>query len=640
MLERTGTGVIFRQSGSPKCKGDSFSSTRLMAHRDQGIMNEVETLTSFLELPSRFLFFTGKGGVGKTAVACATAIRLADAGKRILLVSTDPASNLDEMFEVPLSHRPKPVPGLERLSALNIDPEKAADTYRERVIAPYRAIWTESQIDALREQLAGVCTMEIAAFDEFAEILAGDERRVPFDHVLFDTAPTGHTLRLLSLPRAWTTFLQSSTQGASCLGPHSGLKMEEARFAAALTALGDAGRTTIVLVTRPDRAALREVDRTSSELDALGLKNQQLVVNAIFTAIDRNDPVAVALEQRGQTALLEMSPRLQSLLTMQIPLRAFNMVGLPALRALLDDRAATSLARPVPSLVMPSLPPLSSFIDDIASPGRGLVMVMGKGGVGKTTIAASIAVELASRGYQVHLSTTDPAAHVAATLDGRVDNLSISRIDPVAETNAYVNRVMANRGATLDEAGRALLAEDLRSPCYEELAVYIAFSRLVLQARSHFVILDTAPTGHTLLLLNSTGAYHRQMVTVEADDTHVSASVVTPLMKLRDPSHTKILLVTLAETTPVSEAARLQADLRRARIEPFGWIINGSLAVADTTDPCLKQRVAAELEQIESVRIHYARKVAIVPWMTEEPVGPVRLLALARGVFKRGASPG
>lgn len=598
-------------------------------------MKEVEALTSFLEKPSRFLFFTGKGGVGKTALACATAIRLADAGKRILLVSTDPASNLDEMFGVPLSHRPKPIPGLERLSALNIDPEKVADNYRERVIAPYRAIWNESQIGELREQLAGACTMEIAAFDEFAGILAGDEHTVPFDHVLFDTAPTGHTLRLLSLPRAWTTFLQSTTQGASCLGPHSGLKMEEARFAAALTALGDAERTIIVLVTRPDRAALREVDRTSSELDALGLKNQQLVVNTIFTATDRTDPVAVALEQRGRTALLEVSPRLQSLLTMQIPLRAFNMVGLPALRALLDDRAAASLTRAVPSLGMPSLPPLSSFIDDIAAPGRGLVMVMGKGGVGKTTIAASIAAELASRGYQVHLSTTDPAAHVAATLDGRVDNLSISRIDPAAETEAYVNRVMAKRGASLDEAGRALLAEDLRSPCYEELAVFMAFSRLVLQARSQFVILDTAPTGHTLLLLDSTGAYHRQMVTVEAGGTHVSGGVVTPLMKLRDPKHTKILLVTLAETTPVSEAARLQADLRRAQIEPFGWIINSSLAAAGTTDPCLKQRVAAELEQIELVRTHYARKLAIVPWMTEEPFGPARLLALARG---RGSS--
>ena len=497
------------------------------------------------------------------------------------------------------------------------------------MIAPYRDIWTEAQIAELREQLAGACTVEIAAFDEFAELLAGDEQSVPFDHVLFDTAPTGHTLRLLSLPRAWTGFLQSTTQGASCLGPHSGLKMQETRFLAALEALGNAERTTIVLVTRPDRAALREADRTSGELEALGIKNQQLVINAVFEATDRADPVALALEQRGRAALREMPSRLRGLPTRQIPLRAFNMVGLPALRALLDDRAAASLARAASPLTVPPLPPLSSLIDEIAAPGRGLVMVMGKGGVGKTTIAASIAAELASRGHHVHLSTTDPAAHVAATLAGQLENLKISRIDPVAETKAYVDRVMARRGANLDEAGRALLAEDLRSPCYEEVAVFAAFSRIVSEARSSFVVLDTAPTGHTLLLLDATGSYHRQMVSTEADPK-ASGRIVTPLMRLRDPQYTKILLVTLAETTPVSEAARLQADLRRAQIEPFAWVINSSLAAAGSTDPCLRQRVAAELEQIEAVRTQHAQRIAIVPWMTEEPVGPARLLALAR----------
>ncbi|MDI1449347.1 arsenical pump-driving ATPase [Polyangium sp. 6x1] len=585
-------------------------------------------MTSFLEQPSRFLFFTGKGGVGKTALACATAIRLADAGKRILLVSTDPASNLDEMLGVPLSQRPTPIPGVDRLFALNIDPEKAADDYRKRVVAPYLAIWSETQIAELREQLAGACTVEIAAFDEFAELLAGDEQSVPFDHVLFDTAPTGHTLRLLSLPRAWSGFLQSTPSGASCLGPHSGLKMQEARFVAAVDALADAARTTIVLVTRADHAALREADRTSGELEALGLKNQRLVVNAVFEATNRADSVALALEERGREALRDMSPRLQGLPTTRVPLRAFNMVGLPALRALLDDRASAALARAVPPLATPSLPPLQSLIDEIAAPGRGLVMVMGKGGVGKTTIAASIAAELASRGHDVHLSTTDPAAHVAATLAGELPHLRISRIDPAVETKAYVDRVMATRGAKLDEAGRALLAEDLRSPCYEEVAVFAAFTRTVSQARSSFVVLDTAPTGHTLLLLDATGSYHRQTVVGDVDAQHASR-IVTPLMRLRDPQYTKVLVVTLAETTPVSEAARLQADLRRAGIEPFGWVINSSLAAAGSTDPCLAQRIAAELEQIHVVREQHAQRLAIVPWMTEEPVGPTRLLSLA-----------
>lgn len=587
-------------------------------------------MKNFLEHPSRYLFFTGKGGVGKTALACASAIRLAEMGKRILLVSTDPASNLDEMLGVRLSLQATAVPDVDGLFALNIDPELAATHYRERVIAPHRTIWTESQIAELQEQLAGACTVEIAAFDEFAELLAGSENEVPYDHVLFDTAPTGHTLRLLQLPSAWTSFLQSTTRGASCLGPHSGLKMEEVRFSAAFSALSDPERTIIVLVTRPDRAALREIARSSTELAELGLHNQQLVVNAVFAAADSTDRTAAALEQRGRVALTEMPDRLQSLIQMRIPLRPFNMVGLPALRALLDDTKAAELSRPSVSPVQHTdYPHLSGLIDEIAQSGKGLVMVMGKGGVGKTTIAAAIAVDLASRGAKVHLSTTDPAAHLATTLEGRVENLSVSRIDPVVETQAYVDQVMSSRGARLNKDERALLAEDLRSPCYEEIAVFTAFSRLIMQARSTFVVLDTAPTGHTLLLLDTTGAYHRQVVGNE-DTTNGSVGIVTPLMKLRDPKHTKILLVTLAETTPVSEAARLQADLNRAGVEPYAWVINSSLTASGTRDPCLAQLVTTEITQIDAVRTLHARRFAIVPWMAEEPVGPVRLLSLSR----------
>lgn len=583
-------------------------------------------MTTFLDRPTRYLFFTGKGGVGKTALSCATAIRLAGRGKRVLLVSTDPASNLDEMLGVSLSNHPTGIPGIDGLFALNIDPDVAADDYRKRVITPYEAIWTEAQVAELREQLAGVCTVEVAAFDEFAGLLAGDETSRAYDHVIFDTAPTGHTLRLLSLPRVWAGFLESTTEGASCLGPHSGLKMQEERFVEALAALNDAARTTIVLVTRPDRAALREADRTAGELENLDIRNQQLVINGTFEATDRADAVAMALERRGQEALRDLPPRLGSLPTMRVPLRPFNMVGITALRAMLDDRVDLTLAQAAPPLPRPNLPGLGPLLDEIAAPGRGLVMVMGKGGVGKTTIAAAIAVELASRGLPVHLSTTDPAAHVASTLGEEVENLTVSRIDPVAETKAYVGRMMEVRGANLDEAGRALLAEDLSSPCYEEVAVFSAFTHLIGEARSKLVVLDTAPTGHTLLLLDATGAYHRQVA--RGDRSSRSGRVVTPLMRLRDPSYTKVLLVTLAETTPVSEAATLQGDLRRAEIDPFAWVVNGSLAAAGSEDPCLRQRVAGELEQLKVIRERHAKKMAIVPWATEEPVGAARLRAL------------
>jgi len=590
---------------------------------------------TFLDTATRYLFFTGKGGVGKTALACATALRLAGAGKKVLLVSTDPASNLDQMLGVTLTNHGSEIPGAPGLFALNIDPELAAADYRERVITPYRAVWSAQQVAELEEQLAGSCTNEIAAFDEFAGLLAGDGAD-RWDHVIFDTAPTGHTLRLLSLPRAWTGFLESTPSGVSCLGPHAGLKLQQDRFELALGSLTDGARTTVVLVSRPDRAALREAARTAGELVALGIRNQQLALNAIFEASDRDDPVALALEQRGREALAAMPEGLRSLPTARLPLRPYNMVGLPALRALLGDGPA-----PAPSVVTARpdhLPPLASVLDELAAPGHGLIMVMGKGGVGKTTIAAAIATELASRGLAVHLSTTDPAAHVAEALAGQVPNLVVTRIDPAAETRAYVDHVMATRGATLDDAGRALLAEDLRSPCWEEVAVFGAFSRLIGEARKGFVVLDTAPTGHTLLLLDTTGAYHRQIVSA-FQAQHVGR-IETPLMRLCNPEYTRVLLVTLAEATPVTEAAQLQADLRRAHIEPFAWVINSSLAAAGSTDPLLQQRIAGELTQIALALDHHARRVVIVPWQIAEPVGPERLHALVGASASAAAGQG
>jgi arsenite-transporting ATPase len=534
--------------------------------------------TGFLRSPTRHLFFTGKGGVGKTSAACATALALADAGRSVLLVSTDPASNLDEMLGVALGDHPTPVPGAPGLSAMNIDPEAAAGA-------------DEAERATVREQLSGACTTEIAAFDEFAGLLAGEA--AAFDHIVFDTAPTGHTIRLLSLPKAWTGFLEGNDRGASCLGPHSGLKMQEARFRAALAALGDARRTTILLVTRPERGALAEAARTAAELQALGLGNQRLLVNGVFRASDAADRIAASLERQGREALAAMPPALAALPRDEIPLRPWDMVGLPTLRALLGTAEAPAAAPlAMARAEVTDLPGLDRLVQDLASAGHGLVMVMGKGGVGKTTVAAALAIGLVRRGHSVHLSTTDPAAHLAMTLAGELPGLRVDRIDPKAETERYVERIMATRGRELDEAGRALLREDLRSPCTEEVAVFHAFSRTVAEARSAFVVLDTAPTGHTLLLMDATGAYHRQMT--RHLDPGAAGRLVTPLMRLQDPETTRVLLVTLPETTPVSEAAALQEDLRRARIEPHAWIVNRSLLAAGTRDPLLLRRLEGE----------------------------------------------
>ncbi len=578
-----------------------------------------------LTAPTPFLFFTGKGGVGKTSLACVTAIGLADRGLRVLLVSTDPASNLDEMLEVVLNDSPTPVPNVAGLSAMNIDPEAAAESYRTRVLEQLGPAATPDEKSTVREQLSGACTTEIAAFDEFVELLDGDI--AGFDHIIFDTAPTGHTLRLLSLPKAWTGFLKDNDRGASCLGPHSGLKTQEDRFRKALQTLGNSRRTTIVLVTRADRGAIREAARTSTELDALNLSNQLLVVNGRFHAADLTDVVAAALERDQDQALAAMPASLAKLPRDEIPLLGFDLFGLTALRALLSPSDPSPPTASEPETEPVDLPGLDRLVNEIAQDKRGLIMVMGKGGVGKTTIAAAIAVGLAKRGHAVHLSTTDPAAHVAFVVDGVMPGLTVDRIDPVVETERYVAKILASRSGELDKQGMALLREDLASPCTEEVAVFHAFSRIVVEARAAFVVLDTAPTGHTLLLLDATGAYHRQMT--RQLDPNGPGRIITPLMRLQDPAYTRVILATLPETTPVSEAAALQDDLRRAGIEPFGWVINKSLAASGTHDPLLRSRLVTERAQIARVRNGLAKRAFIIGWQTKPPIGVRELETLS-----------
>ncbi len=586
---------------------------------------------------TRYLFFTGKGGVGKTSLSCATALKLAEAGKRVLLVSTDPASNLDEVLDAPLSNQPTAIPGVARLHALNINPVAAAAAYRERLIGPMRGLLPEAALRSMEEQLSGSCTVEIAAFDEFSGLIGNADTARAFDHVIFDTAPTGHTLRLMSLAKAWDQFLDHNTSGASCLGPLAGLAKQRAIYENTVKTLADASATTLVLVSRPQMAALHEAERTSGELRALGVANQQLVVNGLFETSCPEDATAQALQQRGRAALDAAREFISSLPTFVVPLRPINILGLTGLRVLLEDDAGSaehSIARMEADYAqaercsaLQELESLEELVADLEKQGGGVVLTMGKGGVGKTTVAAAIAVMLAQRGHQVHLSTTDPAAHVAETLAGQVEGLTLSRIDPAAETAAYTAEVLRTQVAQLDAVGRALLEEDLRSPCTEEIAVFRAFAREVDRGNDGFVVLDTAPTGHTLLLLDASEAYHRELQR-QARGTQPE-SVLRLLERLRDPAFTRILLVTLPEATPVHEAAALQADLRRAHIEPFAWIINQSLLHSGSCDPLLQQRAASEHRYLCEVVERHSTRTAWLPWQAEEPTGPEALARLA-----------
>ncbi|MHB1311328.1 MAG: arsenical pump-driving ATPase [Gemmatimonadaceae bacterium] len=561
-----------------------------------------------------FLFFTGKGGVGKTTVASATALRLAESGQRVLVVSTDPASNLDDVFGMAVGTEPTPVPGVTTLEVMNLDPEAAAAVYRERMLAPYRGVLGEAALRSMEEQLSGACTMEIAAFNEFTALLADASVVARYEHIIFDTAPTGHTLRLLSLPSAWTGFIATNTTGTSCLGPLAGLEKQRDQYAATVQALGDAARTTMILVSRPDASSLREAARAGAELAHIGIRNQQLVVNGVLEYPLVGDGLSEAIVAQQRRAMQEIPEALRQLPTSSIPLVASNLTGVAALRGF-------GVASPVEAgestaiLPRPELPGLDDLVRAIAVDGNGIVMTMGKGGVGKTTLAVAIARQLAERGLRVHLSTTDPAAHVADALGpDRPAGLTLSRIDPEAETARYTAEVLAAAG-DLEPEERALLEEDLRSPCTEEIAVFRAFARTVAEAAGAFVVLDTAPTGHTLLLLDAAESYHREVA--RTTGSHIPAAVRELLPRLRDARYTKVLIVTLAESTPVHEAERLQADLRRAGIEPFGWVVNASLGAGGTRHPVLAARAALEVTHLRRVTGTIARRTWLVPWRAD-----------------------
>ena len=568
-----------------------------------------------LEHPTPTLFFTGKGGVGKTSLSCATAVALADRGKNVLLVSTDPASNIHEVFGQDIGTDPTPITDVDGLKAMNVDPEAAAEAYRERVVGPYRGVLPDSAIQSIEEQFAGACTVEIAAFDEFAKLLANEDVTADFDHVVFDTAPTGHTLRLLTLPTAWTGFIEDAAAGTSCIGPLEGMKQQRALYEGAVNALANKHETTLVLVTRPDRAAVDEAARTSEELAEIGIRNQALAVNGVFKAHDTSDIVAVAMERRGGAALRKLPAALSSLKRRDLPLKSGQVLGVTSLRSLLADQDL----EPAESVDMVALPEsLDALIDDLAQKNHGVIMTMGKGGVGKTSVAAYVAVALAKRGHKVHLSTTDPAAHVAQTVTDIPDNLAIGRIDPEIEVEKYREEVMSTTGANLDETGLALLEEDLSSPCTEEIAVFRAFARTVHEATDSIVVMDTAPTGHTILLLDAAESYHREVGRLTDG---VPEAVANLLPRLRDPDFTRVLICTVPEATPVHEAADLQRDLQRAGMNPTAWVINMSLAPLSVTDPILVARKGQEARYIAEVINDHATRAALVPWREDSVWG-------------------
>ncbi|WP_026675729.1 arsenical pump-driving ATPase [Alkalihalobacterium bogoriense] len=565
---------------------------------------------------TRYLFFTGKGGVGKTSTACATALQLAEVGKKVLIVSTDPASNLQDVFRINIDRQTIAIPDVNGLFAININPEQVAAQYRESVIGPYREKLPAPVIMQMEEQLSGACTVEIAAFNEFADVLTNEEIRNQYDHIIFDTAPTGHTLRLLQLPTAWSQFLEESTHGASCLGPLSGLAEKQHLYNEAVHALSDKEKTTLLLVTRPDKSAIQEANRASAELFDIGLQNQWLIINGKMQRYEKFDEIAKAFYNRQEQALETLTGRLLKLPTFEIPFVSYEITGTEALRVFFKESERLETEEETNKT---TLPPLSELLHTLGKKKSGVVMTMGKGGVGKTTIASAIAIGLAEQGHQVHLTTTDPAAHLSHVFGNEITkkNLQMSVINPDIEVEKYKKDILSKAKDMLDENGLAYLKEDLQSPCTEEIAVFQAFAKVVDEAENQFVVIDTAPTGHTLLLLDAAQSYQKEVTRTTGE---VPKEVERLLPRLRNNRETDVIIVTLPEATPYYEAKRLADDLKRAEISPTWTVINQSFAMTTTTDPILKQRATAEWKWIEKIQTLTSQTV-ITPWQIHDTIG-------------------
>ena len=592
--------------------------------------------------PTRYLFLSGKGGVGKTTMACATAVQEADIGLKTLIVTTDPASNLADVFEQPIGHQVTPIAGVPNLSAMEIDPDKATEEYRERILGPFREVMPADVIRLLEEQFRSPCTAEIAAFDRFVDFMDGSD----FDLVIFDTAPTGHTIRLLELPVDWSQFISDSAKGAgqTCMGPVQAIQASKEKYDRAITLLKDPNATRFVFVLQPEQTAIFETLRSAAELKRIGIASQELIVNGLLPADVCDQPLFRKRYEMQQGHLLEIRTRLP-LPAREVLLQNGEVTGVESLRKMaraLQGDHSISMATSAPVVRTDGVPSVRGLrpgeLSSLLTPSNGThkaIFFTGKGGVGKSSLSCVTAVHLASQGFKTLLLTTDPAAHIGQVLDVPVGDhpspvtgvpgLWAARIDPKTASDEYKARVLRDARPRYSADMLAALREELESPCTEEMAAFDKFAGYVDSDEYDVIVFDTAPTGHTLRLLELPFDYSQQvelMVTTTKQSSDVRAETqarfASLIARLRDPERSVFVFVVYPESTPIVEAHRAMLDLKDAGIPTQLVVANQVIPADQATNRFFRSRREMQVRHLGDIETRFGVPLLVLPLLDRE----------------------
>lgn len=552
---------------------------------------------------TKYLFFTGKGGVGKTTISSFIALNLAENGKKVALVSTDPASNLQDVFQMELSNKLTKYQPIPNLSIANFDPIAAAEDYKAQSIEPYEGILPEDVLSEMKEQLSGSCTVEVAAFNEFTNFLSDKTLEQEFDFIIFDTAPTGHTLRMLELPSAWTDYLNTTSNDASCLGQLSGLDENRDKYNSALEKLRNQDDTTMMLVARPSHSSIYEIQRAQQELQQLSISKFKVIINNYIE--ESHGLISSQMKSEQDKNINHFTEWLNNNHAYYVPYKKQKEEGIESLTNLLNDDNVIEND----DFIVEDHPQFNKLIDEIENSKVQYLFTMGKGGVGKTTVATQLATALSNKGHRVLLATTDPTKEINVET---TSNLNTAYIDEEQALEKYKKEVLATVNDDTPQDDIDYIMEDLKSPCTEEIAFFKAFSDIMEnQEDMDYVIVDTAPTGHTLLLLDSSENHHKEL---KKKSTQTTSNVETLLPKIQNKNLTQMIIVTLAEKTPYLESKRLAEDLNRANIGHNWWVVNQSLVTLNQRDDLFSNKKEDESIWINKIKNESLDNYFVIPY--------------------------